>query len=229
MQQSQCRTYTNLSSVLQAGGLHDDHGHAVRVAVAGGPPVLQVPISLSRDLPGDADAASTVSHPRREVVDRRGFVTSGKSSFVVFSLIRIILLDMTDVVLAQLVDGLLNVLHATLLPHGLSGVVAVGPSSIPITLHWLGVKGHNDSKVFRHPLQKVPCYPQVISHINTLSRPHLELPLCWHNLSIGARDADTSVQAAPVVGLHHVPTIHLVSPHPTVVRALRSGKTILRP
>ena len=103
----------NQSSLVQAGGLHDDHGNAVRVAVAGGPPVLQVSISLSRDLSGDADAAPTVGNPGGEVMDRGGFVCTGQSSFVILSFIWIVLLDVTDMLLAQLVDGLLNVERIT--------------------------------------------------------------------------------------------------------------------
>ena len=75
-----------------------------------------------------------------------------------------------------------------------------------------------------------PGHPEVISHINSLGRSDLELPLGRHNLginlfantfifaasfflsfylSICARDPDAGIEAGPVVGLNNVPSVNL--------------------
>ena len=47
-----------------AGGLYEELGDAVGVAVAAGPPVLQVAVALGRHLPRDPDTSTTVGHSR---------------------------------------------------------------------------------------------------------------------------------------------------------------------
>ena len=56
----------------------------------------------------------------------------------------------------ELLDGLLDVLHAPRLPHGLGGEVAVGPRPVPISINGLGIKRDNDTKILRDPLEDVP-------------------------------------------------------------------------
>ena len=55
----------------------------VGVAVAAGPPVLQVAVALLRHLPRDADTATAVRHPGRELVDAGGLVGARQSPRVV--------------------------------------------------------------------------------------------------------------------------------------------------
>jgi hypothetical protein len=49
--------------------------------------------------------------------------------------------------------------------------------SVPVTGHGLGVKSSHDAKVFRHSVQDEARHPQVITHADSLTRAHLELPL----------------------------------------------------
>ena len=56
----------------------------------------------------------------------------------------------------QFLDGFLDMLHATLLPHRLGGEVAVGPRPIPISINGLGIKRDNDTKILRDPLEDIP-------------------------------------------------------------------------
>ena len=58
--------------------------------------------------------------------------------------------------LSQLLDGCLDMLHATLLPHRLGGEVAVGPRPVPISVNGLGIKCDNDTKILRNPLEDIP-------------------------------------------------------------------------
>ena len=58
--------------------------------------------------------------------------------------------------LPELLDGSLDVLHPTLLPHRLGGEVAVGPRSVPVSSNGLGVKRDNDTKILRYTLEDIP-------------------------------------------------------------------------
>ena len=58
--------------------------------------------------------------------------------------------------LSELLDGSLDVLHSTLLPHRLSGEVAVSPRSVPVSSNGLGVKRDHDTKILRYTLEDIP-------------------------------------------------------------------------
>ena len=57
---------------------------------------------------------------------------------------------------SELLDSSFDVSHAALFPHRLGGEVAVGSSSIPVSIDGLGVKGDHDTKVFGDPLKDIP-------------------------------------------------------------------------
>ena len=102
--------------------------------------------------------------------------------------------------LSELLDGSLDVLHATLLPHRLRGEVAVSPRSVPVSSNGLGGKRDHDTKILRYTLEdipenqtkvhfythlkqlRIPGHPEVIAHRDSLARSDLELPLGGHHL-----------------------------------------------
>ena len=55
------------------------------------------------------------------------------------------------------------------------------------------------------------------------------LPLCGHDLGVGARDVDTGVEAGHVVSLDEITAEDLTSADTTVVWALGSGESVLGP
>ena len=70
--------------------------YLVRIAIRTGSPVFQVTFPVLRALSGYSNAASSVGHPSTEVVDARGLIGPGKSPLIVLALVRIIRLDMSD-------------------------------------------------------------------------------------------------------------------------------------
>merc|ERR1712165_512098 len=228
-QRSRCRSLIGLNSakilifglrllglLVQADGLDDHLGHRVRVAVAAWSSVLQVPVALLRHLSGNSDAAAPVGNAGREVMDGG-------------SLVGIVGLDVPHVVAGQLVNSGLNCLDASLDPHGFGGEVCVGASSVPVAGHRLGVKGYDDAEVFSDTLEKVAADPEVITHVDALSGPHLVLPLGGHHLGVGSGYPDTSIEAGPVVSLDDVPAVDVAGTDGAVVRALGSRETVLGP
>lgn len=61
------------------------------------------------------------------------------------------------------------------------------------------------------------------------ARTDLVLPLGGHDLGVGTRDVQTSVEAGHVVSLDDVTAEDLAGTDTTVVRALGSGETVLGP
>ena len=82
--------------------------YLVRVTVGAGSPVLEVSLPLLGALPGYPDAAAPVSHARAEVVYAGGLVGPGQPALVILALVRVIGLDVADVVAGQLVYRSLN-------------------------------------------------------------------------------------------------------------------------
>ena len=80
----------------------------VGVTVGARPPVLQVSPPVLGALPGYPDAAPPVGHARAEVVDARGLVGPGQPPLVVLPLVRVVGLDVADVMPGQFVYGSLK-------------------------------------------------------------------------------------------------------------------------
>ena len=57
----------------------------------------------------------------------------------------------------------------------------------------------------------------MISHVNTQAWSDLELPLSWHDFSVGTCNLYTSVKTRSVVGLNDVTAVYLVCSDTTVV------------
>merc|ERR1719422_657283 len=134
-------------------------------------------------------------------MDARSLMKSGQTPLVVLALVGVVSLDVPDVMLGESVNGRLDGLHASWLPHGLSGEVGVSSSPVPVALHGLGIKADHDPEVLSDPDEQVPGQPEVIPHVDAEGGPHLELPLGGHHLGVSAADPDPSVQTGAVMSL----------------------------
>ena len=97
--------------------LHLSRADLIRVTVGAGPPVLQVSSPVLGALPGYPDAAASVGHARAEVVDARGLVGPGQPSLVVLPLVRVIGLDVPDVMPGQFIYGSLKTVSLVIYIH----------------------------------------------------------------------------------------------------------------
>ena len=68
-------------------------------------------------------------------------------------------------------------LHATFLPHGLRREVGVAPGAVPVPGHGFGVVRDDDTEVLGDSLEEEPGAPQLVAHVDPLTRTDLELPL----------------------------------------------------
>ena len=168
--------------------------------VGGGTPVLQVAITLSSDMTGDTDGSTTVGNARAEGSNVTGLVATSETHVVVVSVDS----DMLVVLLGELFDGSLDDLHATFNTHGSGTEVGVAPSTVPFTGQWLGVERDLDTPLLGKTDEEVAGHPEVVTHLDTLARTNLELPLGRHHLCVDTADFDTGVQADAVVSLNQV-------------------------
>merc|ERR1719219_2543274 len=156
-------------SLVEADSSDDDLSDRVGVAVAGRSPVLQVAVALLRHVPRDPDAAAPVGHPGTEVVDAGGLVQSSQPPLVVLPLVGVVRHDVPLVVPGEAVDGGLDHLHPTRLPHGLGGEVTVSPGSVPVSLHRLRVEADHHAEVLGDPAEEVAGDPEVVAHVDALA------------------------------------------------------------
>ena len=175
--------------------------------VGGRAPVLQVTITLSGDVTGNTDRGTTVSDTRAESADVTGLVCTSETLLVVFSVDG----DVLVVLLSELFDGSLNVLHTTLRTHSSGTVVGVAACTVPIARYGLGAEGDLDTPLLGKTDEEVTGHPEMITHLNALARPNLELPLGRHDLGIDPANLDTRVQTDTVVGFNQVTCENLSS------------------
>lgn len=205
--------------------LHNDTRNLVRVGVGRRATVLEVTVALGAAFPRNTDRGTAVRDAVCERVDRAGLVTAGKTLIIALTIDGNVLL----VTGLELLDGVLNVLHATLLAHVLGREVGVEARAVPVTRNGLRVEGDLGAKLFRHAVEEEASEPEVVTHLDAVARADLELPLGGHDLGVGARDLDAGVQAALVVGLDNVTLNNLASADTAVVGTLGSGETVSGP
>lgn len=214
-----------LTTLEKEGGLGDDTGNLVRVAVGSGTTVLEVTVALRGNVTGDTDGSTTVGNTRREVTNVTSLVLAGKTLVVVGTVNGNVLV----VALGELLDGSLDGLHTALLAHGLGRVVGVATSTVPVTGDSLGVERDLDTPLLSDSDEEVTGKGEVVTHLDTLAGANLELPLGRHDLGVDTRDVDTGVEAGTVVGLDEVTGEDLAGTSTTVVRTLGAGETTLGP
>ena len=147
-----------------------------------------------------SNGGTSVRNTRTERSNVSCLVTTRQPQIVVFTIDS----DVFVVPLGQLFNGGFNVLHSSGLPHRLGAEVAVAASAIPVTLQRLGVEGHLDAPLLSNPDEEVPRHPQMVTHLDSLTRTDLELPLGGHDLGIDATDLDPGIEAGSIVGLDKV-------------------------
>lgn len=70
-----------------------------------------------------------------------------------------------------------HLLQTPFLTHLLGTEVGVAACSIPIPWNGLWVKRGHNAEVFTNPVQEEAGYPQMVAHLNALTRANLEFPL----------------------------------------------------
>merc|ERR1719510_478227 len=109
--------------------------------------------------------------------------------------------------LAEFLDSFDDLRITARVSHCEGGVVGMGTSSIPISLHWLRMKRHDHLEVLSHSLQEETGNPQLVTAVDSDAGTHLVFPLSSHHLCISSTNVDSGVKAGSVVSLHDLPAI----------------------
>ena len=112
--------------------------------------------------------------------------------------------------------------------HGLGGVVGVASGSIPVWEKFWGV-GDVNLEVFCDTVEDVARHVQLVANGNSMAWSDLVLPLSWHDLSVGSRDLDTSIEAGSIMCVTNDSSEASAGTCRTVVRSLLSWITIVWP
>lgn len=138
-------------------------------------------------------------------------------------------LEVILVLSGELGHHVVDVLHATgACTHSLRREVGVAARAIPV-LEKLRSERDVDVEVLCNASENITRHPKVVANRNAFTRADLVFPLAWHDLSVGTRNFDTSIEASLVVGISNSTTEAISSANRAVVRALRTGVTILGP
>lgn len=129
----------------------------------------------------------------------------------------------------ELLHGLLDGLHAALGASLLGGDVGVETSAVPVAGDGLGGEGDLGAKLLSDAVEDEARHPELVAHGDVVAGADLVLPLGGHDLGVGAGDVDLGIQAGLVVSLDDVTAEDLAGSYTAVVRALRSGETVLGP
>lgn len=180
-------------NLVEQGSLDQDGGDSVWVDIGSGSSVLEVTVTLGTDMSRNSDGSSSVGDTGRERGHGSSLVFTSQSLLVVLSVDG----QMLDVLALELLDRILDRGHTLAgRSHGLGRVVRVATSTVPVTLEGLGVERGFDTPLFSDSEQEESSHPEVVSHLNTLARTDLELPLSGHDLGVDTRDLDTGIQTS---------------------------------
>jgi hypothetical protein len=105
----------------------------------------------------------------------------------------------------------------------------VKTGTVPLTGNGLGVERDLSTELFGNTVEEETRDPEVVTHLDTLARTNLVLPLSGHDLGVDTGDVDASEQAGLVVSLNNITAVDLAGSDTAVVRTLRTGETTLGP
>lgn len=148
--------------------------NGIGIAVAAGPPVFQVALLILGDAAGNANADVPIGHPGAEVVDVAGLAFPGQSALVVLSSARIVRLNVSEVLLAELIDRLLDLGDTVLAAHRLGREVGVGTGAVPRTVHRFRVQGDDHAVLLGDVVQNETGDPQIVPGVDTRTWSHLD-------------------------------------------------------
>ena len=201
-------------------GVEDLASDEVGVGIGGRTTVLKISFALGLSVTSNTDGGATVGNAVAEGVDVGGLVGTGETKVVALSVDGNVLV----VLGAELVDGLLDVLKATLLAHLLGGDVGVHASTVPLTLgDGLGVEGAVDLEVLADALKDVAGHHELIASVDADAGSDLVLLLSGHDLTVGTGNVDAGVEAGTVQRLGNVTAKVVLGTDGAVVGTLRTG------
>lgn len=159
---------------VEHAGADQGIADGVRIAVAARPPIFQVTLLLLGDATGNADADISVGHSSAEVMDIAGLAFPGQSALVVLPSAWIVRLDVPEMLLAELVDRLLDLGDTVIVAHRLRREVGVGTGAVPRSIYRFRIQGDDHTVFLGDAVQNESGDPQIVSGVDAFARSHLD-------------------------------------------------------
>lgn len=159
---------------VEHAGADQGIADGVGIAVAAGPPVLQIALLLLGDTTGNADADVSIGNPSAKVMNVAGLALAGQPALVVLPSARIVRLDVPEMLLAELVDRFLDLSDTVFVAHRLRREVGVGTGAIPRAVYRFRVQGDDHTVFFSDAVQNESSDPQIVSSVDARARSHLD-------------------------------------------------------
>lgn len=159
---------------IEHAGADQGVADGIGITVAAGPPVLQVALLILGDAAGNANADVAIGHSGAEVVDAAGLALPGQSALVVPPSTWIVRLDVSEMLLAQLVDCLLDLGDTVLPAHRLRREVGVGAGTVPRTVHRFRIQGNDHAVLLGDVVQNESGDPQIVPGADARARSYLD-------------------------------------------------------
>lgn len=102
---------------IQHAGANQGVADGIGIAVATGPPVLQIALLFFGNTTRNTDADVSVGYASAKIVNVAGLAFAGQPTLVVLSSARIVRLNVPKVLLAKLIDRLLDLGDSILVAH----------------------------------------------------------------------------------------------------------------
>lgn len=186
---------------VKDGGIDNDGTDKVWVNVGGWSSVLIVSFFVGFSSDWDSDGRSSVSDSVGEGFHGGGFVGSGQSVLVVFSVdedvLEVLFLEFGEVVFD-------NELISSFSSGFFGGVVGVASRSVPVGSDGLGFEFDGDSVFFSQSDEDVSGQDVVISTFDSVGDTNLVLPLSGSDLGIESGKLDSSLKTESKMGLGEI-------------------------
>lgn len=196
----------------------------VWIHVAGWATVLQVSTSGCLSVSGNTDGGTTVSDTILESRNVCSLMSTCESALIALALNS----DVFLVFLAEFLARLDDFGKPACIAHGLSGVIGVAASSVPVPRGWFGIECDIAAHQLTHTEHEVPRHPHVITTLDSKARTNLVFPLTRHHLGVDACNLDTCVQASFVVCICNWPSNGTVIAGTAIVWSLGSRVSDIR-
>lgn len=104
-------------------------------------------------------------------------------------------------ILFQIGQLLLDVLHVDVVACRLGAEVGVASASVPVSFDRLGSLVDLDIEFFSQSVHDLPAAPELVCHVDAQDRAHLDFPLAAEHLCVRAADSQACLQTMEHKGL----------------------------
>jgi len=129
---------------------------------------------LLGDATGNTDTGISIGYSGTEIMYITSLTLAGQPALIVLPSVRVVRLDVSEMLLAQLIDRFLDLGDTVFTAHRLRREVSVGTGAVPRAVHRFRVQGDDHAVFFSDAVQNESGDPQIVSGLDSRARPYLD-------------------------------------------------------